>query len=107
MESMNQHSVSQLPNKAPESSAECNAKKCDGRNKGRKKSRRAKAETGFPSPPSSESIVLHRRPGYGQMGSKCLVKANHFLAEISERDLTQYSVSSCHMDIFSCLSIMD
>lgn len=93
MESMNQHSVSQLPNKAPESSAECNAKKCEGRNKGRKKSRRAKAETGFPSPPSSESIVLHRRPGYGQMGSKCLVKANHFLAEISERDLTQYSVT--------------
>ncbi|KAG5512851.1 hypothetical protein RHGRI_038677 [Rhododendron griersonianum] len=52
-----------------------------------------RVETGFPSPPSSKSIVLHRRPGYGQMGSKCLVKANHFLAEISKRDLTQYSVT--------------
>ncbi|KAH7849364.1 hypothetical protein Vadar_016819 [Vaccinium darrowii] len=93
VDSMNQHSISQLPNKVQESSAELNDRKCEGRIKGRRRSRKTKVEIAFPSPPSSKSIVLHRRPGYGQMGSKCLVKANHFLAGISERDLTQYSVN--------------
>ena len=42
---------------------------------------------------SSKSLVFHRRPGYGQLGTKCLVKANHFLADISVSDLTHYNVS--------------
>lgn len=33
------------------------------------------------------------RPGYGQLGTKCVVKANHFLADISASDLSHYSVS--------------
>ncbi|PHT51932.1 Protein argonaute 1A [Capsicum baccatum] len=41
---------------------------------------------------SERSIVFPRRPGYGQLGTKCLVKANHFIAELSERNLSQYSV---------------
>ncbi|CAN4094334.1 unnamed protein product [Withania somnifera] len=41
---------------------------------------------------SERSLVFPRRPGYGQLGTKCLVKANHFIAELSKRNLSQYSV---------------
>lgn len=41
----------------------------------------------------NKSLVFPRRPGYGQLGTKCLVKANHFLADISVSDLTHYNVS--------------
>lgn len=44
-------------------------------------------------PVSSKSIAFHRRPGYGQAGSKCIVKANHFLAGLPDKDLFQYDVS--------------
>ncbi|KAL3648164.1 Protein argonaute 10 [Castilleja foliolosa] len=33
------------------------------------------------------------RPGFGQLGTKCIVKANHFLAELPEKDLNQYDVT--------------
>ena len=46
------------------------------------------------SPPLSErSLTFPCRPGYGTRGSKCVVKANHFIAEISEKNLCHYSVS--------------
>ncbi|KAK7328401.1 hypothetical protein VNO77_22506 [Canavalia gladiata] len=38
------------------------------------------------------TLVFHRRPGYGQLGTKCLIKANHFLADISVSDLRHYNV---------------
>lgn len=41
---------------------------------------------------SERSLVFPHRPGYGQLGTKCMVKANHFIAELSERSLSQYSV---------------
>ncbi|GMH04485.1 hypothetical protein Nepgr_006324 [Nepenthes gracilis] len=44
-------------------------------------------------PASGKNIVFQRRPGYGQMGSKCVVKANYFLAKVSESDLCHYSVN--------------
>lgn len=44
-------------------------------------------------PTSSRSLSLVRRPGYGQVGTKCIVKANHFFAELPEKDLNQYDVS--------------
>jgi len=40
-----------------------------------------------------KSLVFPARPGYGQLGTKCLVKANHFLADISASDLSHYNVS--------------
>jgi len=40
-----------------------------------------------------KSLVFPARPGYGQLGIKCLVKANHFLADISVSDLSHYNVS--------------
>ena len=42
---------------------------------------------------SEKRLMFPRRPGYGQLGTKCVVKANHFLAELADMELTQYSVS--------------
>lgn len=46
----------------------------------------------FPS--SSKSLSFAQRPGYGQIGTKCVVKANHFLAELPEKELNHYDVRS-------------
>ncbi|XP_020207885.1 protein argonaute 10 isoform X2 [Cajanus cajan] len=48
-------------------------------------------DTGFPT--SSKSLNFARRPGYGQVGTKCIVKANHFFAELPDKDLNQYDVT--------------
>lgn len=50
-----------------------------------------------PFPSSSKSLSFAPRPGYGQLGTKCIVKANHFLAEFPDKDLNQYDVSSKHI----------
>ncbi|KAK7280055.1 hypothetical protein RJT34_25117 [Clitoria ternatea] len=48
-------------------------------------------DRGFPT--SSKSLSFARRPGYGQVGTKCIVKANHFFAELPDKDLNQYDVT--------------
>ncbi|MED6121941.1 Protein argonaute 10 [Stylosanthes scabra] len=48
-------------------------------------------DMGFPT--SSKSLSFARRPGYGQVGTKCIVKANHFFAELPDKDLNQYDVT--------------
>ncbi|XP_058105394.1 protein argonaute 10-like isoform X2 [Magnolia sinica] len=48
-------------------------------------------EMGFPS--SSKSLRFPIRPGQGQAGVKCIVKANHFFAELPDKDLNQYDVT--------------
>lgn len=51
----------------------------------------------FPSSTSSsKSLMFPSRPGFGQLGTKCLVKANHFLAKIPESDISHYTVSWNH-----------
>ncbi|KAL3535803.1 hypothetical protein ACH5RR_004264 [Cinchona calisaya] len=45
------------------------------------------------APSSEKSLTFPRRPGYGTIGTKCVVKANHFIAEISEKNLCHYSVT--------------
>ncbi|KAF7089423.1 hypothetical protein CFC21_092402 [Triticum aestivum] len=45
-----------------------------------------------PPPVSSKGLELCRRPGFGRAGTRCVVKANHFLAEVADKDLTQYDV---------------
>jgi len=47
-------------------------------------------DVGFPT--SSKSMNFARRPGFGQVGTKCIVKANHFFAELPDKDLNQYDV---------------
>ncbi|CAA0806620.1 Protein argonaute 10 [Striga hermonthica] len=46
---------------------------------------------GFPS--SSKSLTFADRPKFGQLGTKCIVKANHFFAELPDKDLNHYDVS--------------
>lgn len=44
-------------------------------------------------PASSKSMRFPLRPGKGSTGTKCIVKANHFFAELPDKDLHQYDVS--------------
>ncbi|XP_043695109.1 protein argonaute 1-like [Telopea speciosissima] len=46
-----------------------------------------------PIAPSSKSMRFPLRPGKGSTGTKCIVKANHFFAELPDKDLHQYDVS--------------
>ncbi|WRX18228.1 PAZ domain - like 4 [Theobroma cacao] len=46
-----------------------------------------------PVPPSSKSVRFPLRPGKGCTGIKCIVKANHFFAELPDKDLHQYDVT--------------
>ena len=48
-----------------------------------------------PAPPtSSKALGFPLRPGYGKMGKKIVVRANHFLVEVADKDLHHYDVSS-------------
>lgn len=58
-------------------------------------------EMGVPS--SSKSLRFPLRPGYGQVGVKCIVKANHFLTELPDKDLNHYDVRQ-YLLHFSLLS---
>ncbi|XP_010940262.1 protein argonaute 1A [Elaeis guineensis] len=42
---------------------------------------------------SSKSLRFPLRPGKGSFGDRCVVKANHFFAELPDKDLHQYDVS--------------
>ncbi|XP_050204990.1 protein argonaute 5 [Mercurialis annua] len=44
-------------------------------------------------PASSKAVRFPSRPGYGKAGMKCVVRANHFLVDVADRDLHQYDVS--------------
>ncbi|CAN4100830.1 unnamed protein product [Withania somnifera] len=44
-------------------------------------------------PSSSRSIRIPPRPGYGTSGRRCLVRANHFLVQVADRDLHHYDVT--------------
>lgn len=46
-----------------------------------------------PIPSSSKAFKFPMRPGKGQVGKRCIVKANHFFAELPDKDLHQYDVS--------------
>ncbi|KAA8550272.1 hypothetical protein F0562_001956 [Nyssa sinensis] len=50
------------------------------------------SSVGLP-PTSSKALSFPARPGYGTVGRKCLVRANHFLVEVADRDLNHYDVS--------------
>ncbi|KZV47182.1 protein argonaute 5 [Dorcoceras hygrometricum] len=44
-------------------------------------------------PVSSKALVHPARPGFGTTGQKVLVRANHFLVQVSNKDLHHYDVS--------------
>ncbi|KAL5721736.1 argonaute 1B [Ranunculus cassubicifolius] len=41
----------------------------------------------------NKSLKFPQRPGKGRIGMRCIVKANHFFAELPDKDLHQYDVS--------------
>jgi eukaryotic translation initiation factor 2C len=46
-------------------------------------------------PVSSKGIIAHpSRPGFGTVGRKVLVRANHFLVQFADNDICHYDVSS-------------
>ncbi|XP_066359800.1 protein argonaute 1B-like isoform X3 [Miscanthus floridulus] len=51
------------------------------------------SQSGQVAPASSKAVRLPLRPGKGTLGSGCIVKANHFFAELPNKDLHQYDVS--------------
>ncbi|KAK1326914.1 Protein argonaute 1A [Acorus calamus] len=46
-----------------------------------------------PVAPSSKALRFPLRPGKGSTGIRCVVKANHFFAELPDKDLHQYDVT--------------
>ncbi|OVA19450.1 Argonaute/Dicer protein [Macleaya cordata] len=44
-------------------------------------------------PASSKAVRFPARPGPGTVGSRCIVKANHFLVNLGDKDLHHYDVS--------------
>ena len=52
-------------------------------------------------PSSSKALVPPKRPGYGSIGKKIRVRANHFLVEVAERDHHHYDVSISYTNFVS------
>jgi eukaryotic translation initiation factor 2C len=52
------------------------------------------------APASSKSVRFPLRPGKGTYGDRCVVKANHFFAELPDKDLHQYDVCHSHEVLF-------
>ena len=52
-------------------------------------------------PSSSKAIRFPLRPGKGSVGTRCLVKANHFIAQLPNKDLHQYDVRLCFLFFFN------
>lgn len=44
-------------------------------------------------PSSSKAMTVAKRPGYGTIGRKVVVRANHFLVQVEDKDLYHYDVS--------------
>ncbi|CAN0916560.1 Protein argonaute 5 [Linum grandiflorum] len=44
-------------------------------------------------PVSAKALVIPPRPGYGTVGQKCIVRANHFLTRVAINDFTHYDVT--------------
>lgn len=57
------------------------------------------------SPTSSKAICYSKRLGYGTVGRKTIVRANHFLMEVADRDLNRYDVTTSS-SIFSFFSFL-
>ncbi|KAK1282787.1 Protein argonaute 1 [Acorus calamus] len=50
-------------------------------------------EAGPKGAPTSKGYRVPSRPGHGTVGMKCMVRANHFLVQLTEKDLHHYDVA--------------
>ncbi|KAJ9559293.1 hypothetical protein OSB04_013907 [Centaurea solstitialis] len=53
----------------------------------------APSQAGALVPSSSRMVKVPARSGYGTVGRKCVIRANHFLVDIGEKDPHQYDVT--------------
>lgn len=51
-----------------------------------------KIEQGLSLRRPSSGLAPPRRPGYGKVGTKCIVRANHFIVQVAQKDFFQYDV---------------
>ncbi|KAM0951728.1 hypothetical protein DsansV1_C03g0028821 [Dioscorea sansibarensis] len=51
------------------------------------------SSSGSRAPPAAQTMKYPARPGFGAAGRKCIVRANHFLVEIADKELHHYDVS--------------
>jgi eukaryotic translation initiation factor 2C len=66
--------------------------------------RSAPAQQSAAAPPVSSKGIPHpARPGFGKLGRRVVVRANHFLVEVADNDICHYNVSSPPLlPIYSC-----
>lgn len=57
-------------------------------------------------PSTSKAITFPRRPGYGTVGRKCTVRANHFQVELARREFHHYDVSYCFTLFRFCFDVV-
>ncbi len=59
-----------------------------------------------PAPVSSKTLRFPLRPGKGRSGQHCMVKANHFIANLPDKDLHHYDVRNwCSLSLSLSLSL--
>lgn len=52
-----------------------------------------KTETLTLPPASSKALAFPARPGFGSLGKKCMVRANHFVVSLQHKDMHHYDVA--------------
>ncbi len=59
-----------------------------------------------PAPVSSKTLRFPLRPGKGRSGQHCMVKANHFIANLPDKDLHHYDVRNwCSLSLSLCMGV--
>jgi eukaryotic translation initiation factor 2C len=53
-------------------------------------------------PVSSKAEKFPSRPGFGTVGKRCRVRANHFLVQVADKDIYHYDVSVCTYTYSAC-----
>jgi eukaryotic translation initiation factor 2C len=56
--------------------------------------RESQASPGSLPPVSSKAEKFPARPGFGTVGKRCRVRANHFLVQVADQDIHHYDVRS-------------
>lgn len=58
-------------------------------------------------PTSSKAVVFPARPGYRTVGRRCRVRANHFLVQLSDKEIYHYDVCMQTHSLSLSLSVRD
>jgi eukaryotic translation initiation factor 2C len=72
---------------------------------GQKTGKESKAVVSAPGslpPVSSKAEKFPSRPGFGTVGKRCRVRANHFVVQVADKDIYHYDVSVCTYTYSAC-----